>query len=128
MVSVAALIPCLKRHYCIDGARNDCEHQEALGYEYDGGSAEDVLAPANAVKAGSVNELPDGVCFDGGALVDPIACAIDGHEIVGIGQGDRVVTFGAGPMGHIYAMLAIYDGAAIVTKVVIRPGLHRREV
>jgi L-iditol 2-dehydrogenase len=116
-VAVSAVIPCLNCRYCREGWHTVCERQETIGYEYDGGFAEYLLAPESAVAAGLVNPLPDGVGFDEGALAEPLACAMNGQDIVGICQGDTVVILGAGAMGCIHAMLARRRGASSVAMV-----------
>lgn len=120
-VAVAAVIPCLRCRYCREGLHTVCESQETIGYEYDGGFAEYLLAPESAVAAGLVNPLPDGVGFDEGALAEPLACAMNGQDIVGIHPGDTVVILGAGAMGCVHAMLAKRRGASRVAMVDPQP-------
>lgn len=116
-VAVAAVIPCRKCRYCREGWYTVCERQETIGYECDGGFAEYLLVPESAVAAGLVNPLPDGVGFNEGALAEPLACAMNGQDIIGIRPGDTVVILGAGAMGCIHAMLSKGRGASRVAMV-----------
>ena len=67
--------------------------------------------PANAVRAGNVNFIPDEVDYLAASLSEPLACVINGQEAMDIQLGDTVAVIGAGPIGIMHAELARARGA-----------------
>jgi len=116
-VAVAPVIPCGMCHYCRRGLTGQCDDLAAIGYRWDGGYAEYMAIPAEGVRAGNVNPLPEGVSFAEGALAEPLACAINGQEISRVKPGDVVVIVGGGPLGCFHVELARANGAAKVILV-----------
>lgn len=93
-----------------------CLNLKAIGYHYNGGFAEFMVVPEDAVRNGCVNLLPSNISFEEGALAEPLACVINGQELSQIKLGDTVVIVGAGPLGCIHIQLARVRGA---TKVIL---------
>jgi len=120
-VAVAPAIPCGKCFYCRRGMQSMCVNLKAIGYHYDGGFAEFMLVPENAIHNGCVNYIPQNLSFEEAALAEPLACAINGQELSKIGMGDVVVVIGAGPLGCIHMQLARAKGAIKVILVELSP-------
>jgi L-iditol 2-dehydrogenase len=99
---------------CLRGAMNLCERIRIIGFNLDGGFAEYLSVPELSVKNGSVNPIPDGLDFEEAALAEPLACCINSQELAGVGDGDSVLIFGAGPAGLLHAILAGLRGASRV--------------
>jgi L-iditol 2-dehydrogenase len=119
-VAVAPAIPCGDCVYCRRGTETMCERLRSIGYEFDGGLAEFMTVPASAVRAGCVNPVPDALSFAEAAIAEPLACVINGQELLRVGDGDTVVVIGAGPVGCLHAGLARERGAALVVLVDMR--------
>lgn len=113
-VAVAPAIPCGNCYYCQRGMQSMCLNLKAIGYHYNGGFAEFMVVPEDAVKNGCVNLLPPNISFEEGALAEPLACAINGQELSQIKLGDTVVVVGAGPLGCMHIQLARARGAVKV--------------
>ena len=103
---VIAAIPCGECYECGKGWMAVCENQTSIGYQYDGGFAEDMVVPHAVLKVDGLNRIPDGVGFDEASVAEPFACAINAQELLGIEPGDTVVVFGAGPIGCIHTRIA----------------------
>ncbi|MHB1132648.1 MAG: alcohol dehydrogenase catalytic domain-containing protein [Chloroflexota bacterium] len=125
-VSVAPIISCGTCHYCLRGRENLCGNQEVLGYNLDGGFAELVRIPARAARAGNVFRLAPGIDYAAGALAEPLACCINGHEKLHLIKGQSVLIMGAGPIGLMHLLLAAVAGAGEI--IVSEPQLHRRDL
>jgi L-iditol 2-dehydrogenase len=110
-VAVAPAIPCGDCAYCRRGIETMCDRLRSIGYELDGGFAEWMAVPASAVRAGCVNVVPDRLTAAEAALAEPLACVLNGQELLGVGPGDAVVVVGAGPIGCLHASLARARGA-----------------
>lgn len=113
-VQVYPGVYCGRCPYCRRKAENLCEGIGIIGFNLDGGFAEYLSVPELSVKNGSVNPIPDGLDFEEAALAEPLACCINSQELAGVGVGDSVLIFGAGPGGLLHAMLARLRGASVV--------------
>ncbi|KKN08337.1 hypothetical protein LCGC14_1057760, partial [marine sediment metagenome] len=111
-VAIAPAIPCGRCHYCRRGMQSMCINLTAIGYHYDGGFAEFMVVPEDAVRNGCVNTIPSGLSFEEAALAEPLACAINGQQLSQINLGNTVVVIGAGPLGCIHLQLAKAKGAS----------------
>lgn len=111
-VAIAPAIPCGRCHYCRRGMQSMCINLTAIGYHYDGGFAEFMVVPEDAVRNGCINTIPSELSFEEAALAEPLACAINGQQLSQIGLGNTVVVVGAGPLGCIHLQLAKAKGAS----------------
>ncbi len=125
-VAVAPAIPCCDCRYCRRGLPTMCDHLRSIGYEYDGGFADYMIVPWSAVRAGCVNRVPANLTFEEATLAEPLACAINGQELLGVGLDDTVAILGAGPLGLMHADLARVRGARKVILIDVRA--HRLEL
>lgn len=124
-VGVCPAIPCGHCHDCQRGRENLCPDLQAIGYEIDGAFADLIRIPARAIELGNVHALPAHLGFEEAALLEPLACVLNGQNKVALGLGDTVVVLGAGPIGLLHVKLARLRGAARV--IVSEPNAARRE-
>lgn len=112
---VIAAVPCGECHECRKGWMAVCQNQTSVGYQYDGGFAEYLIVPPQVLKVDGLNRIPDGVGYDEASVAEPMACAINAQELLGIEPGDTVVVFGAGPIGcmHIRIARGVYDAGPV---------------
>ena len=110
-VAVAPAIPCGKCYYCRKGQQTMCDNLKAIGYHYDGGFAEYMLVPEDAVLNGCVNKIPNNLQFEIASIAEPLACVINGQSLSRIEVGDTVLILGAGPIGILHSLLAKINGA-----------------
>lgn len=103
---VIAAVPCGDCHECRKGWMAVCQNQTSVGYQYDGGFAEYMVVPRQVLKVDGLNRIPEGVDFDEASAAEPLACAINAQELLGIEEGDTVVVFGAGPIGCMHIRVA----------------------
>ncbi|MDR1744844.1 MAG: alcohol dehydrogenase catalytic domain-containing protein [Planctomycetota bacterium] len=111
-VSVAPNIGCGICDFCVSGKSHHCKSLIALGIHMDGGFAEYVRVPAQAVKLGNVTPLDDAVTFEAAAANEAFACVYNAFERYGVRPGETVVIVGAGAIGMMHAKLAKMSGAA----------------
>lgn len=98
---------------CRSGYSQICAEKRSPGWGRDGGFAEYVKMPA-----AMLHRIPENVSDRSAAVAEPLAIVL--HETVergGIRTGDRVVIFGAGPIGLLAAAVARISGAAQVLLV-----------
>lgn len=124
LVAVCPALPCGNCLQCRAGYENICANLTAFGYEVDGGFAELIRIPNKFVAAGNVFRLAREVSPAAAALAEPLACVINGQDILQLAGGETVAVLGAGPIGLLHVMLARQRGAKRI--IVIQRSAHRR--
>ncbi|MDD3725829.1 MAG: zinc-dependent dehydrogenase [Candidatus Ratteibacteria bacterium] len=120
-VAVAPAVPCGRCYYCRKGYQSMCDNLKEIGYHYNGGFAEYMCVPADAVRNGCVNKIPVSVSYEAASLAEPLACVINGQLLSRIEIGDTVLIIGAGPIGCFHAELARNTGAGKVMLADVSP-------
>ncbi len=116
-VAVDPSLFCGECHFCRHGRGNLCDRWAAIGVSRAGGAAEFAVAPvANCFR------LPDSVRLEDAALVEPLACAVRGYDMLPRRLGEHYLIYGAGTMGLMMLQLARRAGAASVSVVELNPG------
>jgi len=115
-VAVDPSLYCGECYYCRRARGNMCERWGAIGVTTAGGAAEYAVAPvANCVK------IPRGARVADYALVEPLACAVRGFDVLPASLGDHYLIYGAGTMGLMNLQLAKRAGAGSVDVVDLNP-------
>lgn len=120
-IAVDPNILCGTCHFCRRGKVHLCKNLIALGVNIPGGFAEYCVVPAR-----QAFRLPKHLPLSHAALAEPIACCLRGVDLAGITSGDRVLIFGAGPMGAIILQLARLQGASTVIMADPQAGRRKR--
>lgn len=128
-VCVVPIVSCGHCYYCRRGMTHLCiefsKKTEAFGFYYPGGFAEYMAVPEKAVRGGNLIRVPDGVSDEEASIAEPMACALNGQMIAGVGIGDTVLVIGAGPIGCMHVALSRALGATTV--IVSEPREERLE-
>ncbi|MGQ9748075.1 MAG: zinc-dependent alcohol dehydrogenase family protein [Candidatus Caldatribacteriaceae bacterium] len=103
---------CDRCYYCKINKNNHCLNLQAVGVTRNGAFAELVAVPEKCVFL-----LPPHLDFDEGAMAEPLACVVYGVRRSGIKPGEKVLIFGAGPIGILLASLFRVYGASQVVMV-----------
>lgn len=110
-VAVNPSTTCGECEFCLNGHQNLCPKWNGLGVvASDGASQQYFTAPST-----NVYKLKPETDIYQAALIEPLACAIRGWDVLPRRLGDHVLVFGAGTMGLLMAQLAGKAGAASVT-------------
>lgn len=105
LVAVYPLVPCGECVACMRGKANICRNRVAFGYQLPGGFAEFVRIPAAAVQAGNLVKV-DGLNPDTAALIEPLACAFNGLNLIGAADAHALLVVGCGPLGLMHIRIA----------------------
>jgi L-iditol 2-dehydrogenase len=119
-VVLAPTLSCGNCWLCRKGAVTLCRDKKTFGYHFRGGFAEYMAVPKEAVDFGLVLPLPGNVSFEQGAVVEPLACAIHGQNLVNTQEEDTVVVIGLGPLGCMHVAVARARGASTIIASDIR--------
>jgi len=103
-------VPCDDCHYCRTDRHSVCETLRTTHFD-PGGFAELVRLPPINVDRGTFL-LPEGVSFEEGSFVEPLACAVRGQRLGGMRPGYCVAVLGSGVSGILHIQLARAAGAA----------------
>jgi threonine dehydrogenase-like Zn-dependent dehydrogenase len=106
---------------CRAGRPASCEDIRALGIFRDGALAPLVKAPAAAVFPIS-DDPPARVA----ALIEPLACVVNGVNKANPRPGETAVIFGAGAIGCLF--LAMFKAAGVAPVIVVEPQSDRAAV
>jgi 2-desacetyl-2-hydroxyethyl bacteriochlorophyllide A dehydrogenase len=120
-VTVEPLIHCGECHPCSAGDTHVCRALKLYGIDVAGSLAEFVALPGSALIP-----ISDTVPLPEAALAEPLAVAVHAVSRSGLAGGERVVVFGAGPIGVLTALVARHQGAGSV--LISEPSEARRQV
>lgn len=122
-VIIAPNMGCGHCRQCITGNNNLCANYDAIGISLDGGFAEYLRVPVQAVLQGNVIPIREGIDPGVAALIEPFACVLRGQNALGVQPGEVVLIMGAGPIGILHTKLARLRGAGRI--VVSEPAPER---
>lgn len=85
--------------YCANGDYGSCDMNMAIGYQYDGGFADEIIIPKQCYEGAFavIKSVSNDVYKY--SLVEPLACAIHGVDAMNVSPNDNVLIFGGGPIG-----------------------------
>ncbi|MEN3183801.1 MAG: alcohol dehydrogenase catalytic domain-containing protein [Atribacterota bacterium] len=126
LVLVAPNYGCGKCRFCTSGAQHHCPFGKALGITEDGGFAEYMRIPEEAVRQGNVFPLPPEVNPIEFSFVEALACVVHGFLPLSVSFRDTVLIYGAGPIGLMFLELARLSGAREVWVADISPSRLER--
>jgi L-iditol 2-dehydrogenase len=125
-VTAYPVIACGKCYACRAGRSNICTDRITLGYELDGGFANFVKIPSDAIAKGNLIALPAAVSYEEAAASEPLTAAYNGIRRSNLQPGQTVLIVGAGPIGLFHTQLAKAEGAGLVA--VSEPQAEKREL
>jgi L-iditol 2-dehydrogenase len=107
-VAVANSAPCGQCFYCRNRQENLCDDLLFLNGAY----AKSIVVPARLVQKNLLRLKPE-TDFCDAALVEPLACVVQGIEDSRLCPGQRVLVIGAGPIGLMFVALARHLGCRV---------------
>ncbi|AFM23707.1 alcohol dehydrogenase catalytic domain-containing protein [Desulfomonile tiedjei] len=87
--------------FCIQGSENLCPDIHIMGFNRDGGLAQAMVVPKE-----SLIPVPAGVSLRLACLAEPLACCLNALHQIQTRPGDRILVFGAGPVGLLMGLAA----------------------
>lgn len=109
-------IGCGTCFWCRSNEVLNCAEVTQVGIGRDGAFAEFVAVPARLAIPVEA-DIPDEVI----ALTEPVACVVRAARKAGVGFGQSVVIFGAGPIGNLHVQMMRLVGAAPIIVVDLSP-------
>jgi len=119
-VAVLPHVFCGTCYFCVRGRQGLCRSLLLTGVSWPwGGLAEQAVVPAY-----QAIPLPDGVSFEQGAILEPLASVVHAVERA-LRPGDTVLITGAGPIGQLAVLACAAAGGAAI--YLSEPNRVRRE-
>ena len=109
-VFVSHHVPCNECRYCEAGQYSLCETLRSTNFD-PGGFAEFIRVPPINVTNGTF-ELPDGMSFEEGAFIEPLACVLRGVDTVRFRPGMSALVLGSGISGLLFVKVLRALGAS----------------
>ena len=106
-------VPCGECLYCLRGNETACRELQEVNNFSPGGFAEYLRVTGRSVRTG-ILKLPDGVSYEAGTFIEPLATVVRGLRTTGLRPGDGVLVYGAGIAGILFVKLARALGAGAV--------------
>jgi L-iditol 2-dehydrogenase len=101
---------------CAVHRENLCENQfRAIGYQFNGGFAEQMIMPRVGVDQGCLIPVPEDIDAAVGTLVEPLSCCVNGMQYIPMEEMEHVIIFGGGIIGVLNGLVAKARGAGCVT-------------
>lgn len=104
-VAIDPTLVCGRCYYCLRRQWNQCERWGAIGDTTAGAFAERVRVPA-----ANLYRVEDHETLEEAAFTEPLACVVWGVERLGLVPADRVLIFGAGPIGGLLTQMISKSG------------------
>ena len=112
-------IPCNTCHLCLAGHHTACEPLHTTNYD-PGGFAEYVGLPQLNVDRG-LFRLPDGMDYDTGTFIEPVACVLRGLRALAAPPGSSYLVLGSGISGLLNIAAARRFGAGRIFATDVNP-------
>ena len=108
-VTIEPQVFCGRCHPCLHGKYNLCENLKVMGFQTTGTASEYF-----AVDASKITPLPEGMSYDDGAMIEPLAVTVHAAKRFPDIKGAKVAILGAGPIGILLVQAVKACGAAEV--------------
>jgi (R,R)-butanediol dehydrogenase / meso-butanediol dehydrogenase / diacetyl reductase len=117
-VSAMPLLPCWECSACRAGEVQRCINafDPGIGYGLPGAFASRVHIP-NALPGTTVFTLPDGVSYEEGATIEPLAVAVHAVHRSAVTPNDVAVVIGLGPIGQLVGRVLLSTGLETVVGI-----------
>jgi 2-desacetyl-2-hydroxyethyl bacteriochlorophyllide A dehydrogenase len=115
-VTVDPTLYCGRCYHCLRRQANHCDNWGATGDTTTGALAEYIRVPTR-----NMYRVEDHETLDEAAFTEPLACVVWGVERLRPTPADRVLIFGAGPIGALLTAMLNLSSTADVTVVDVMP-------
>lgn len=115
-VIIETVVGCGECDACRREEENRCRRgYKAIGFHYNGGFAQFVLTPGEAVKQGCVIKIPDNISFEEATIVEPFSCVLNGWSSFKKRKpGFTTAVIGAGIIGMLHVEYAKQLGSRVI--------------
>ncbi|MDQ0271007.1 zinc-dependent alcohol dehydrogenase [Cytobacillus purgationiresistens] len=105
-VTIQPQVVCGECYLCKNGMYHVCENLKVMGFQTTGMASEFFVVDANKATI-----LPEGMTWEEGAMVEPLAVAIHAVQRTNTLDNKNILVIGGGPIGNLVAQTAKAMGA-----------------
>jgi len=106
-------VPCDECTPCLTGHTTACRTFQEVNNFTPGGFSQYLRVTGRSVRTGLL-KLPDGMSYETGTFIEPLATVVRAMRTIGLTPGDSVMIFGSGLAGILFVKLAKALGAGAV--------------
>ena len=108
LVAINPYFNCGRCHACLSGKTNCCPRNQTMGVQRDGAYAQYIVVPRDKIIYSAIE-----LSAKQTALTEPFSVADHAIERAGVERDNRILVFGAGPIGIFCLMVAKNKGAKV---------------
>ena len=112
-VFVSHHVPCFDCYYCNNNKHSACNSLHT-GNFYPGGFSEYIRIPEENLKYGTFH-LPEKMTFNEAAMIEPMACAVAGQNLLSLKKNETILILGSGISGLCHIILAKMKGLNVIS-------------
>ncbi|MDD5284811.1 MAG: alcohol dehydrogenase catalytic domain-containing protein [Desulfuromonadaceae bacterium] len=98
-------VPCDECIYCLSGHETACLTFQEKNNFTPGGFSQFLKVSGRSVRTGLL-ELPEGISYETGAFIEPLATVVRAFRVMSLSPGDTLMIYGAGLAGILFVKLA----------------------
>ncbi|MCD8140850.1 MAG: alcohol dehydrogenase catalytic domain-containing protein [Planctomycetaceae bacterium] len=122
-VAANPILYCGDCYYCKKGLINLCSNRNSFGTSIGGKSTDGAMQEYFAIRENAIIPLDNSLTYEQGALLEPLAvCYCAAHAGV-LGNDERVVVMGAGPIGLMTVKFLKAMGASVIVSDIVKTRL-----
>ena len=112
-VFVSHHVPCFDCYYCNNNNHSACDSLHTGNFD-PGGFSEYIRIPEENLKYGTF-KLPDKMTYNEAAMIEPMACAVAGQNMLQLRNNQTILILGSGISGLCHIMLAKMKGLNVIS-------------
>ncbi len=109
-ITANPILYCGKCYYCKQGKINLCPNRYSLGTSIGGITHDGAMQEYLTIRASALYPLEEGITFEQGALMEPLAVSLCAARTGDTGKGETVAVIGAGPIGLMIVKFLVSSG------------------
>lgn len=111
-VFVSHHVPCFDCYYCNNHKYSACNSLHT-GNFFPGGFSEYIKVPNENIKYGTFL-LPDNMSFNEASMIEPMACAVAGQNMLNLKKNETILILGSGISGLCHIILSKMKGLNVI--------------
>ncbi len=118
-VAANPILYCGDCYYCKKGLINLCAKRNSFGTSIGGKRTDGAMQEYFVIREDAIIPLDEGVSFEQGALLEPLAVCYCAANAGRLGENERVAVMGAGPIGLMIVKFLKAMGATVIVSDIV---------
>lgn len=122
-VAANPILYCGDCYYCKKGLINLCSNRNSFGTSIGGKSTDGAMQEYFTIRENAIIPLDNALTYEQGALLEPLAVCYRAAHAGVLGDDERVVVMGAGPIGLMTVKFLKAMGATVIVSDIVKTRL-----